>query len=147
MDAMLRTRTLLVTLVGLTLAATTARAGLIPNKVTVTADGSGNFAWNYNVVVTSDLYISKGDYFVIYDFNAGTAPSKVITPSGDWGVTIQNVTKIPPKYGTINPNAERFFAKRMNATTTELDSDHVAMLSHPKDVANVIMDAAAKAAK
>ncbi|MDZ4869771.1 MAG: alpha/beta hydrolase [Alphaproteobacteria bacterium] len=47
--------------------------------------------------------------------------------------------------GTIAPDAERFFAKRMNATTIELDSDHVAMLSKPNEVANVIMEAAAKA--
>jgi len=45
----------------------------------------------------------------------------------------------------IAPDEERFFAKRMKATTTELDSSHVAMLSQPKAVAAVIMDAAAKA--
>lgn len=49
--------------------------------------------------------------------------------------------------GTIAPDAERFFAKRMNATTIELDSDHVAMLSKPNEVATIIMDAAAKAAR
>jgi pimeloyl-ACP methyl ester carboxylesterase len=45
----------------------------------------------------------------------------------------------------IAPDEERFFAKRMNATTTELETSHVPMLSKPKDVAAVIMDAAAKA--
>jgi hypothetical protein len=33
-------------------------------------------------------------------------------------------------------------AKQMNATTTVLASSHVAMLSHPKEVAKVIEDAA-----
>ena len=47
--------------------------------------------------------------------------------------------------GAIAPDAERFFAKRMKATTTELDTSHMAMLSKPNDVAAVIMDAAAKA--
>lgn len=47
--------------------------------------------------------------------------------------------------GTISPDAERFFAQRMKATTKELDSDHVAMMSHPKDVAAVIIEAAQKA--
>lgn len=47
--------------------------------------------------------------------------------------------------GTISPDAERFFAQRMKATTRELDSDHVAMLSHPKDVAAVIVEASQKA--
>lgn len=45
----------------------------------------------------------------------------------------------------IAPDEERFFAKRMKATTTELTASHVAMLSQPKAVAAVIMDASAKA--
>ena len=45
----------------------------------------------------------------------------------------------------IAPDEERFFAKRMKATTTELDSSHVPMLSKPNDVAAVIVDAATKA--
>jgi pimeloyl-ACP methyl ester carboxylesterase len=47
--------------------------------------------------------------------------------------------------GAIAPEAERFFAKRMKATTTELKASHVPMLSQPNAVAAVIMDAAAKA--
>jgi len=47
--------------------------------------------------------------------------------------------------GAIPPDEERFFAKRMKATTTELPTSHVAMLSKPAAVADVIMDAAAKA--
>ncbi len=46
----------------------------------------------------------------------------------------------------IAPDEERFFAKRMKATTKELDTSHVPMLSRPKEVAAVIMEAAAKAA-
>ena len=45
----------------------------------------------------------------------------------------------------IAPDEERFFAKRMKATTTELKASHVPMLSQPKAVAAVIMDAASKA--
>src|SRR5258708_29002490 len=45
----------------------------------------------------------------------------------------------------IDPDEQRSFAKRMKATTTELDTSHVPMLSKPKDVAAVIMDAAAQA--
>lgn len=46
----------------------------------------------------------------------------------------------------IAPDEERFFAKRMKATITELNASHVPMLSQPKAVAAVIMDAAAVAA-
>ena len=42
----------------------------------------------------------------------------------------------------INPDLERFYARRAHAKTTEIDSSHVPFLSHPKDVAKVIEDAA-----
>jgi pimeloyl-ACP methyl ester carboxylesterase len=45
---------------------------------------------------------------------------------------------------TVHPDLERFFAKRMGATTYELDSSHVPMLSQPERVIEVIR-AAAKA--
>ena len=41
----------------------------------------------------------------------------------------------------INPDLERFYAKRMRATTSEIAASHVAFLSHPKEVAKVIEDA------
>jgi hypothetical protein len=44
----------------------------------------------------------------------------------------------------VHPDLERFFAKRMGATTTEVASSHVPMLSHPDVVIDVIR-AAAKA--
>jgi len=43
----------------------------------------------------------------------------------------------------IAPEQEKSMAKQMNATTTVLPSSHVVMLSHPKEVAKVIEDAAA----
>jgi len=43
---------------------------------------------------------------------------------------------------TVHPDLERFFAKRMGATTTEVASSHVPMLSHPDVVINVIRAAA-----
>ena len=43
---------------------------------------------------------------------------------------------------TVHPDLERFFAKRMGATTYELDSSHVPMLSHPGRVLEVIRTAA-----
>ncbi len=40
---------------------------------------------------------------------------------------------------TINPDLERFLAKRMKATTIELDSSHVSLVSHPKEIADLIL--------
>jgi pimeloyl-ACP methyl ester carboxylesterase len=47
----------------------------------------------------------------------------------------------------INPDLERFYAKRMHAHTTEVDASHVAFISHPAEIAKVIEDAAAAAGK
>jgi len=44
---------------------------------------------------------------------------------------------------TVHPELERFVAKRMRATVTELDSSHVPMLSQPQRVIDVILAAAA----
>jgi len=43
---------------------------------------------------------------------------------------------------TVNPDLQRFMAKRMGATTIELASRHVSLLSHPREVARLILDAA-----
>jgi pimeloyl-ACP methyl ester carboxylesterase len=42
----------------------------------------------------------------------------------------------------LPPEAERMFASRMGATTVEIPSSHVAMVSHPGDVAQLIKTAA-----
>src|SRR5712671_4438648 len=43
---------------------------------------------------------------------------------------------------TVHPDMERFVAKRMGASTTEVASSHVPMLSHPQLVIDVIRSAA-----
>ena len=43
---------------------------------------------------------------------------------------------------TVHPDLERFVAKRMGATTIETASSHVAMLSNPSLVLDVIRKAA-----
>ena len=46
----------------------------------------------------------------------------------------------------IPPEAERQFAARMGATTIEVPSSHVAMVSHPDEVVRLIESATAAAA-
>ena len=43
---------------------------------------------------------------------------------------------------TINPDLERFLAKRMNATTMELEAGHLSLVSQPDEVADLILAAA-----
>jgi pimeloyl-ACP methyl ester carboxylesterase len=52
-----------------------------------------------------------------------------------WYLVAQNDEAIPP-------DAERQFAARMGATTVEIPSSHVAMVSHPEEVADLIEKAA-----
>jgi pimeloyl-ACP methyl ester carboxylesterase len=42
---------------------------------------------------------------------------------------------------TINPDVERFGYRRAGMTTIEIDSSHLVMLSHPKEVADLIRQA------
>jgi hypothetical protein len=44
---------------------------------------------------------------------------------------------------SINPEQERMMAKRAHATTVEVNASHVAYMSHPKEVAKLIEEAAA----
>jgi pimeloyl-ACP methyl ester carboxylesterase len=62
------------------------------------------------------------------------APAWQSLPS--WYLVAQNDEAIPP-------DAERMFASRMGATTVEIPSSHVAMVSHPDEVAELIEKAAA----
>jgi NAD(P)-dependent dehydrogenase (short-subunit alcohol dehydrogenase family) len=52
---------------------------------------------------------------------------------GYWRVTLDRM---------IPPAAEEMMGKRMKAKLTSLDASHVAMLSKPKEVAAVILEAA-----
>ena len=42
----------------------------------------------------------------------------------------------------LPPDAERMFASRMGATTVEIPSSHIPMVSHPGEVAQLIKAAA-----
>jgi len=44
---------------------------------------------------------------------------------------------------TINPDLERFMAKRMGAKTIEIKASHLALISHPDAIANLVLEALA----
>lgn len=47
----------------------------------------------------------------------------------------------------IPPDAERWMAKRMGATTISLSASHASLVSHPAEIANLITDAAQTVAR
>ena len=46
---------------------------------------------------------------------------------------------------TINPDLERFMAKRMGAKTIEVKASHLSMISHPDQITRLILEAAQRA--
>ncbi|MFG1461619.1 alpha/beta hydrolase [Xanthobacter sp. DSM 24535] len=46
---------------------------------------------------------------------------------------------------TINPDLERFMAKRMGAKTIEVKSSHLSLISHPDEISKLILQAAGQA--
>jgi len=64
------------------------------------------------------------------------APAAAWKTKPSWGVVSSSDT-------TINPDVERFGYERAGATVTEIDSSHLVMLAHPKEVADVIRTALA----
>jgi pimeloyl-ACP methyl ester carboxylesterase len=47
---------------------------------------------------------------------------------------------------TINPDLERFMAKRMGAKTIEVKSSHLSLISHPEEITRLILEAAGQPA-
>jgi pimeloyl-ACP methyl ester carboxylesterase len=41
----------------------------------------------------------------------------------------------------IPPDVQRMFAERMNATTLSLDASHASLISHPNEIAELILNA------
>ncbi|MCD0486354.1 alpha/beta hydrolase [Streptacidiphilus sp. ASG 303] len=66
---------------------------------------------------------------------AGKATAAAWRTIPSWAVVATRDKAIPPEL-------ERFEARRAHARTTEIDSSHVPMLSHPEAVERVIVDAA-----
>ena len=66
---------------------------------------------------------------------AGSIPSPAWKAIPSWYLVSQ-------EDHAINPDLERFYARRMGAHTTEIKASHVAFISHPKVIAELIEQAA-----
>ena len=67
-------------------------------------------------------------------------------PQAAWK-TIPSWYMVAQKDKALNPDLERFYAKRAGAKTVEVNSSHVVFVSHPKEVAQLIEQAATAPAK
>jgi pimeloyl-ACP methyl ester carboxylesterase len=102
------------------------------------------------------MYIDVAKYHDVFAGDLPTSQTRVMAvaqrpifgaifgqsvPTAAWR-TIPSWYLVAQQDRSINPDLERFYAKRMNATTSELKSSHLPLLSHPRKVAALIEEAA-----
>ena len=109
-------------------------------------------------VVTSEGFARLSEAAFLDDFANGVAratarvlyaaqASNVATLTGEKTSVAAWRTKpswyaVSKRDRTINPDLERFLARRMNATTIEIDSGHLSLVSHPRRIVDLILAAA-----
>ena len=107
------------------------------------------------------LYIDRAKFHDVYAKDVSSAEARVMAATqkpiagAAFGGSVENPAwkTIPSWYlvaqedQAIKPELQRFMAKRMGAHTTEIKSSHVPFISHPKEVAKLIKEAASAAAK
>jgi pimeloyl-ACP methyl ester carboxylesterase len=99
------------------------------------ADFVGHFAADLDPAEARVLYaVQQPISMSTFEYTMGEPAWKSLPT---WFVVAANDEAIPP-------DAERHFAKRMAATTVEIPSGHLAMVTHPETVVDLI-EAAAKA--
>jgi pimeloyl-ACP methyl ester carboxylesterase len=135
-------------------------AALVPDEgetlPTLSAKGPAVTLSNYFEPVDGFIYLSKEGVKTVFAQDLSAKQQDLIhatqTPAsqqvfGDKSGTPAWKTK-PSWYilaksdKAINPELERFMAKRANAKTTEIEASHVVMVSHPKEVLEIIEAAA-----
>ena len=102
------------------------------------------------------LYVNRGKFRDLFCKDLSVEEARVAaatqkpTSGSVFGATVAKAAwkTIPSWYivssqdQALNPDLERFYAKRIGAKTTEIKASHVAFLSHPREVARVIEEAA-----
>jgi pimeloyl-ACP methyl ester carboxylesterase len=96
-------------------------------------DFVNHFAGDVDPVKAKVLYAVQQPLAASAFEDVMTVPAWKLLPS--WYLVAQDDQALPP-------DAERMFAKRMNATTIEVPSGHLAMVSHPAEVVELTETAA-----
>jgi pimeloyl-ACP methyl ester carboxylesterase len=107
--------------------------------------------------VTADGFIQLSEDAFVHDFAGDLDPARARVLAAVQGRVAEALFKsrttqaawharptfyaISTQDRTITPELQRFLAGRMKARTIELAASHVSMLSHPKEIANLILEA------
>jgi pimeloyl-ACP methyl ester carboxylesterase len=100
----------------------------------------------FHEIFAQDLPVAQTNVMAVTQKPLSSSAFKATTKAAAWR-TVPTWFVVAQHDNVINPDLERFFAKRMGATTTEINSSHVVFMSHPKEVAAVIESAARAATK
>ena len=105
------------------------------------------------------LYIDRAKFHEVFAADVPAAEARIMAATqkplagSAFGATVDKAAwkTVPSWYlvtqddRAINPELERFYAKRMGAKVTEVKSSHVPFLSHPQTVVRIIEQAVAGA--
>jgi pimeloyl-ACP methyl ester carboxylesterase len=123
----------------------TIEQALPPASKAIKADNDGNF-WidqaHFAADFAADLPPSLSHFMAISQvpISGDSFTHKVASPA--WK-TKPSWYMVATQDRSINPEQERMMAKRAHATTVEVNSSHVAYMSHAKETAKLIEEAAA----
>jgi len=125
----------------------TIEQGLPPATIGIKSTDDGYFYIDpavYHADFAADLPAAKAEFMALSQvlISADSFTSPVKTPAWKSKPTWYLVATADR---SINPDQERMMAKRANAKTIELNSSHVAYMSHPKETAKLIEEAATSA--
>ena len=107
------------------------------------------------------LYIDREKFHEVFAHDVSTVEAQVMavtqkpTASAAFEQSVESAAwrTIPSWYllaqedRAINPELQRFMANRMGAKTTEIRASNVPYISHPREVADLIIEAASSAMK
>jgi pimeloyl-ACP methyl ester carboxylesterase len=125
----------------------TIEQGLPPATIGIKPTDDGYFYIDpavYHADFAADLPAAKAEFMALSQvlISADSFTSPVKTPAWKSKPTWYLVATADR---SINPDQERMMAKRANAKTIEVNSSHVAYMSHPKETAKLIEEAATSA--
>ncbi len=125
---------------------TTLQQPYAPTEVgsSLVADSAGYLALapdKFHAIFCADLPEAEAQVMAVTQGPIHAALFDTPFPAPAWK-TIPSWSLVGRQDKTINPEVERFCAMRMGAKTIEIDSSHVAFLSHPQVVFELIEDAA-----
>ncbi|MDZ4876805.1 MAG: hypothetical protein CLLPBCKN_006240 [Chroococcidiopsis cubana SAG 39.79] len=119
-----------------------------PPLVTAIVPDAGGFLYiereKFHEVFTHDVSIAEAQVLAVTQKPAASITFEQSVESAAWQ-TIPSWYLLAQEDRAINPELQRFMASRIDAKVTELEASHVPYISRPREVANLIIEAASSA--